>query len=101
MQELSSSSLSTSSRGSFLSRNAATLDRLAAMTRARGEVRAGSGATKNTRNFVFSAVDNSGGKEETVEEDAQVLYREILNLTKVPLSFYRDRPKGGPRCGEF
>ena len=42
------------------------------MTRARGEVRAGSGATKNTRNFVFSAVDNGGGKEETVEEDAQV-----------------------------
>ena len=72
LQELSSSSLSTSSRGSFLSRNAATLDRLAAMTRARGEVRAGSGATKNTRNFVFSAVDNGGGKEETVEEDAQV-----------------------------
>ena len=27
------------------------------MTRAKGDVRAGSGATKNTRNFVFSVVD--------------------------------------------
>ena len=61
------------------------------MTRSRGEVRAGSGATKNTRNFVFSAVDNSGGKEETVEEDAQV--QGNLNLTKIALSFYRDRLK--------
>jgi hypothetical protein len=43
-------------RGSFLSRNTATLNRLAVMTKSKNEGRAGSGA-KNTSNFVFARIE--------------------------------------------
>ncbi|TRY75331.1 hypothetical protein TCAL_01352 [Tigriopus californicus] len=48
-------SLSKNQRGSFLSRNTKTLNRLAEITKGKSEARNGTGA-KNTKNFVFAAL---------------------------------------------
>ena len=52
-------------RGSFLTRNTATLDKLAAMTKTKTESRSGSGA-KNTNKFVFAALSPSKGQQSDI-----------------------------------
>jgi len=54
---------SVNQRGSFLSRNSDTLERIAELTKGSCESRTGTGA-KNTKNFVFAALSPDKGVED-------------------------------------
>ena len=56
-------------RGSFLGREAATLERLAEMTKGVDNQRSGTGAKKNTKNFVFTTVSPTKVRPEDDEDE--------------------------------
>ena len=62
--------LTGNQRGSFLSRNSATLDKLAALTKGKSDSRSGSGA-KNTNKFVFSSISPSKSSSESNAANAE------------------------------
>jgi len=76
--------LSGNQKGSFLSRESGTLEKLAEMTRGKSEAKTGSTA-KNTNNFVFAAVSpppKSAGKNNEEDEKQETSSRGKKNKSK-------------------
>lgn len=61
--------MTSNQRGSFLGREAATLERLAEMTKGVDNQRSGTGAKKNTKNFVFTTVSPTKVRPEDDEDE--------------------------------